>query len=139
REIRRTGNIALRLSARVVAAHGAGRIEALTVEDTATGARETVPAAALFVLIGAEPHTDWLAGALGRDGRGYVLTGRDLLREGAAPPAWPLSRPPDLLETSVPGVFAVGDVRHRSMKRVASAVGEGAIAIHLVHEYLGAQ
>jgi thioredoxin reductase (NADPH) len=138
REIRRTGNIALRLSARVVAAHGAGRIEALTVEDTSTGARETVPAAALFVLIGAEPHTDWLAGALERDGRGYVLTGRDLLRDGATPPAWPLSRPPDLLETSVPGVFAVGDVRHRSMKRVASAVGEGAIAIHLVHEYLGA-
>jgi thioredoxin reductase (NADPH) len=100
-----------------------------------------VPAAALFVLIGAEPRTDWLAGSVARDDRGFVLTGRDLLRgQGwsmlALPDGWPLRRPPLLLETSIPGVFAAGDVRHRSVKRVAAAAGEGATAIQLVHEYL---
>ena len=96
-----------------------------------------MPAAALFILIGAEPHTDWLAAAVERDDRGFLLTGRDLLRDGSHRRDWPLDRPPLLLETSLPGVFAAGDVRHGSVKRVASAVGEGAIAIQLVHEYLG--
>jgi thioredoxin reductase (NADPH) len=91
----------------------------------------------VFVLIGAEPRTDWLAGVVERDERGYLLTGRDLLRDGRGLPAgWPLERPPLLLETSLPGVFAAGDVRYRSVKRVASAVGEGSIAVQLVHEYL---
>ena len=99
-------------------------------------ATETLPAAALFILIGAEPHTDWLAAAVERDDRGFLVTGRELLRDGRPPPDWPLDRPPLLLETSLPGVFAAGDVRHGSVKRVASAVGEGAIAIQLVHEYL---
>ena len=85
----------------------------------------------MFVLIGAEPHTEWLDGVVERDRRGYVLTGRDLA-------GWPLERAPMLLETSLPGVFAAGDVRDRSVKRVASAVGEGAIAVQLVHEYLAA-
>jgi thioredoxin reductase (NADPH) len=95
-----------------------------------------VAASAVFILIGAEPRTDWLDGVVERDERGYVLTGRDLLRDGRPPPSWPLERPPLLLETSLPGVFAAGDVRYRSVKRVASAVGEGSIAVQLVHEYL---
>jgi thioredoxin reductase (NADPH) len=90
-------------------------------------------------MIGAEPHTEWLGGSVERDDRGYVLTGHDLLRAGTPPPGWPLARPPLLLETSLPGVFAAGDVRHRSVKRVASAVGEGAIAVQLVYEYLDEQ
>ena len=100
-----------------------------------SGTTQTVPAAALFVLIGANPRTQWLQRTIECDRRGYVLTGRDL---GAAKPAarWPLARPPLLLETSLPGVFAVGGVRHRSVKSVASAVGEGAIAIQLAHQYL---
>jgi thioredoxin reductase (NADPH) len=93
-----------------------------------------VPASALFVMIGAEPHTDWLGDTVQRDERGYILTGRDLAPSPA--PSDGTARIPLLLETSVPGVFAAGDVRHRSVKRVASAVGEGAIAIQLVHEYL---
>jgi thioredoxin reductase (NADPH) len=95
-----------------------------------------VPAAALFVLIGARPHTRWLPEEVMRDERGYVITGNDLLRDGSLPEGWPLERPPMLLETSVPGVFAAGDVRCGSVKRVASAVGEGAIAIQMVHKYL---
>jgi thioredoxin reductase (NADPH) len=97
-----------------------------------------VPAAALFLMIGAEPHTEWLESSVERDGLGFILTGRDLYRAGQPPAGWPLKRLPLLLETSMPGVFAAGDVRHRSMKRVASAVGEGATAIQLVHEYLRA-
>ena len=97
-----------------------------------------MPAAALFVMIGAEPHTGWLAGCIERDARGFILTGRDLYQAGELPAGWPRQRPPLLLETSMPGVFAAGDVRHRSIKRVASAAGEGATAIQLVHEYLRA-
>jgi thioredoxin reductase (NADPH) len=94
------------------------------------------PGGRAFILIGAEPHTDWLAATVERDDRGFLLTGRELLRDGRPPPAWPLDRPPLLLETSLPGVFAAGDVRHGSVKRVSSAVGEGAIAVQLVHQYL---
>jgi thioredoxin reductase (NADPH) len=95
-----------------------------------------VPASALFLLIGAEPRTAWLNDSVARDGHGFVLTGRDLFTDGDASPGWPLQRPPMLLETSMPGVFAAGDVRHRSIKRVAAAVGEGSTAIQLIHEYL---
>jgi thioredoxin reductase (NADPH) len=133
----RAGNVDVRLRAEVTAVHGAGRLAAITVADRATGATQTVPAAALFILIGAAPHTGWLAGAVERDERGFVRTGADLLVDGAPPAGWPLRRPPLLLETSLPGVFAAGDVRLGSVKRVASAVGEGAIAIQLVHRYLG--
>jgi len=92
----------------------------------------------LFALIGVDPHTDWLAKTLERDERGFIITGHDLLDADGKPPAeWPLARPPYHLETSLPGVFAVGDVRSGSMKRVASAVGEGATAISLIHHYLG--
>ena len=133
REIEAAGNIAVRLSTEVVGVHGAGRLEGLVLRDAASV--EAVAADALFILIGAEPHTDWLSG-LARDERGFLLTGRDLMPDGAAPPGWSLERAPFPLETSMPGVFAIGDVRHRSTKRVASAVGEGAAAIQLVHEYL---
>ena len=95
-----------------------------------------MPATALFVLIGAEPHTDWLPDSIRRDRWGFVLTGSDLFEEGRLPAGWPLERPPMAFETSLPGVFAVGDVRHRSIKRVASAVGEGSVAIRLVHDHL---
>jgi thioredoxin reductase (NADPH) len=106
------------------------------LRDRRSGATEDVPATALFVMIGAEPRTEWLAGSVERDDRGYLLTGHDLLRAGKPPAGWPRLRPPLLLETSIPGVFAAGDVRYRSVKRVASAVGEGAVAVQLVHDYL---
>jgi thioredoxin reductase (NADPH) len=116
----------------VTAAHGEDSLEALTLRDRAGGAERTVPAEKLFVFIGAVPHTDWLEGTVARDDRGYVLSGRDVAR---ADTPWPLDRDPLPLETCVPGVFAAGDVRHGSVKRVASAVGEGAMAVQLVNEY----
>jgi thioredoxin reductase (NADPH) len=109
----------------------------VTVRDNHTGACEARRASALFVMIGGEPLTGWLDGLVQRDGSGYILTGRDLLHDNQAPVGWPLTRLPLMLETSTPGIFAAGDVRYRSVKRVASAVGEGAMAVQLVHEYLG--
>ena len=135
-KVEATPNIAVVLHTEVVDGHGRQRLEGLTLRDRHTGATRTVPASAMFVLIGAEPRTDWLEGVVERDERGYVLTGRDLTCDGRPPPGWPLERPPLPLETSLPGVFAAGDVRYRSVKRVASAVGEGSIAVQLVHEYL---
>jgi thioredoxin reductase (NADPH) len=135
-EIAASPNIRVLPRTVVVDGRGAGGLESLTLADRSTGDRAEVPAGALFVLIGAEPRTDWLAGVVQRDDRGFVLTGRDLAEAGAFPVGWPLDRAPMLLETSLPGVFAVGDVRHRSVKRVAAAAGEGATAVHLVHEYL---
>ena len=135
-KVEATPNIAVVLHTEVVEGHGRQRLEGLTLRDRQTGATRTVPASAVFVLIGAEPRTDWLEGVVERDERGYVLTGSDLQRDGRLPDGWPLERPPLSLETSLPGVFAAGDVRYRSIKRVASAVGEGSIAVTLVHEYL---
>lgn len=128
-------NIAVRHRSVVVAAHGDGHLETLTLADRDSGATEDVPAGWLFVFIGATPRTAWLGPAVARDGRGFIMTGADLM---ASPGMqhWPLGRPPFALETSLPGVFAAGDVRLDSMKRVASAVGEGAMAVHLVHRYL---
>jgi thioredoxin reductase (NADPH) len=120
----------------VVDGSGHGYLEALTLRGTANRATEIVPASALFVLIGATPRTQWLRDTVECDDHGFVRTGRDLLRAGQPPAGRPLARPPLLLETRVPGVFAAGDVRQRSVKRVASAVGEGATAIQLIHEYL---
>jgi thioredoxin reductase (NADPH) len=135
-EIEATENIQVRVNIQVVNGGGQGRLEHLVLEDRASGLTETLPAAALFVLIGARPHTGWLPEEVMRDERGYIITGSDLLRDGSPPEAWPLERQPMLMETSVPGVFAAGDVRCGSVKRVASAVGEGSIAIQMVHKYL---
>ncbi len=138
RQIDGTPNIAVRINTQVVTAHGSERLEGLDLRNSATGATETVAADGLFVLIGVDPHTDWLAERLVRDARGFILTGHDLLGADGKPiTGWPLARPPYHLETSLPGIFAVGDVRSGSMKRVASAVGEGATAISLIHHYLG--
>jgi hypothetical protein len=116
---------------------GHGRLEELDLRDRRSGAVETVPAAALFVMIGAQPRTAWLGDAVRGDEQGYVVTGHDLLVDGTPPPEWPRTRPPRMLETSSPGVFAAGNVRHGAIKRVASAVGTGSMAVQLVHEYLG--
>jgi thioredoxin reductase (NADPH) len=135
-EIEQAPNVIVRLRTQVVGGLGRHRLEGLVLRHRDDGTTEEVPAAALFVMIGGEPRTEWLAG-VERDDRGYVLTGHDLLSPGGMPDSWPLRRPPLLLETSIPGVFAAGDVRQRSVKRVASAVGEGAVAVQLVHQYLG--
>jgi thioredoxin reductase (NADPH) len=136
RVIGRTPNVHVRLHTEVTAAHGAGRLAGVTLRDRLTGATDTLPAGALFVMIGATPSTDWLAGTIQRDRHGFVLTGAAI--QAGAEPRWPLPRAPQFLEASLPGVFAVGDVRHGSIKRVAAAVGEGATAIRLVHEQLNA-
>jgi thioredoxin reductase (NADPH) len=120
----------------VVDGGGRGRLENLVLEDAASGGTERVPAAGLFVLIGAEPHTGWLPGEITRDENGYVVTGKDVSRYGYPHRGWHVERPPLPMETSMPGVFATGDVRRGSVKRVSSAVGEGSIAIQTVHEYL---
>jgi thioredoxin reductase (NADPH) len=135
REIEASGNISVRLRTEVRDGHGDDHLEALTLRDKRDGRAEQVPAAALFVLIGGEPRTQWLPEAVQLD-RGYILTGRDVVPDGSHPSWWPPGRVPLPLETSVPGVFAVGDARCRSIKRVASAVGDGATAVRLVHEYL---
>ena len=128
-------NIEVRFRTEVVGADGDGHLETLTLADRATGDEERVSCAALFVFIGASPRTDWLGDEVVRDARGFVVTGQELMATDAAR-TWPLARPPFALETSVPGVFAAGDVRLESMKRVASAVGEGAMSVYLVHRYL---
>jgi len=120
----------------VVEAIGDGHLEQLVLQHRDTGDKQTVETGWLFVFIGAAPHTGWLDGTLARDEHGFVRAGHDLLVDGHVPASWPLDRPPYHLETSVPGVFAAGDVRAESAKRVASAVGEGAMAVMLVHRYL---
>src|SRR5918911_1001075 len=130
------GSITVRTCTTVAGAAGNGHLEALTVEDARTGERETLPASHLFVFIGGAPRTGWLDGVVVRDERGFIPTGPALLREGRRPAGWDLDRDPYLLETSLPGVFVAGDVRADSVKRVASAVGEGAMAVTLVHRYL---
>ena len=133
--IQAAANIEVRLRSEVVAGRGDGHLEAVTLADRDSGEREEVPTSWLFVFIGASPRTDWVGSEVRRDDKGFVLTGHDLLAS-SAPGTWPLARAPFALETSVPGVFAAGDVRLDSMKRVASAVGEGAMSVYLVHRYL---
>ena len=132
-QIAATENLEVRLGSSVVAAHGDGHLDAITLATA--GEEQRVPASWLFVYIGALPRTDWLGDGVLRDDKGFVLTGPELLASSSTTP-WPLARAPYALETSVPGVFAAGDVRQDSMKRVASAVGEGAMAVYLVHRYL---
>ncbi|WP_431962969.1 FAD-dependent oxidoreductase [Actinacidiphila sp. bgisy160] len=132
-------NIEVRPCTEVVGGKGADHLEQLLLRDAKTGTVTTVDASFLFIFIGAEPRTDWLEGVVERDRRGFVITGPDLIAGGKRPAGWPLPRDPYHLEASVPGVFAAGDVRAESVKRVASAVGEGAMAVSLVHRYLEAQ
>jgi thioredoxin reductase (NADPH) len=136
-EIEKTPNISVELKSSITEVHGDTRLEAISVLCSSSGETSVVPACSLFIFIGAEPRTEWLNGLVERDNKGFILTGPDLRRNGKLPPGWRLDRDPDLLETSVPGVFAAGDVRRGSVKRVASGVGEGSIAIQFVHRYLG--
>lgn len=135
-QIHSTPNIRVWLNTSCVEARGSGRLEYVVVKNSVTGDTQTLPAAALFIFIGAEPRTDWVANALERDKQGFILTGPDLVRGGQRPKGWNLDRDPFLLESSVPGVFCAGDVRHDSIKRIASAVGEGAMAVRFIHEHL---
>jgi thioredoxin reductase (NADPH) len=135
-QIREIENIHVRVRTTVAQAHGDEHLERLTLCAADNGATETIPAGHLFVFIGAAPHTEWLDGAVVRDAYGFIRTGPDLLTEGRRPPGWPVDRDPLYLESSIPGVFVAGDVRSQSVKRVASAVGEGAMAVTLVHRYL---
>lgn len=136
-DISRTSNIEVQPQSQVVEVHGEEHLDAISVSCGTTGSVDQIPCTALFIFIGAEPKTEWLNQFVDRDARGYILTGFDLVKDGKRPANWTLDRDPGLLETSMPGVFAVGDVRHGSVKRVASGVGEGSIAIQFVHQYLG--
>jgi thioredoxin reductase (NADPH) len=137
-QIKNTPNIQVEARAQVVEVFGNEHLEALSIHRGDGGETEKVLTNSLFVFIGAEPNTDWLAGVVERDERGFILTGADLLRDGKRPGGWPLARDPYWTETSVPGIFAAGDVRHGSVKRVASGVGEGSIAVQFIHQYLSA-
>src|SRR3954453_18689596 len=130
-------NISVRTCSTVAGAQGNGHLEAVTVQDAKTGERETLPASHLFVFIGGAPRTGWLDGAVVRDEHGFIPTGPALLEDGRRPHRWTLDRDPHFLGSSLPGVFVAGDARSESVKRVASAVGEGAMAVTLVHRYLG--
>jgi thioredoxin reductase (NADPH) len=131
-----TPNIEVCPHCQVLDAGGDRNLECLTIYNSRTGEKQVVPAASLFIFIGAQPHTDYAAGVLERDDRGFILAGRDLMPDGKRPAGWKPDRDPFLLETSVPGIFVAGDVRHGSVKRVASGVGEGSIAVQFVHQYL---
>ncbi|MFE3788377.1 FAD-dependent oxidoreductase [Streptomyces goshikiensis] len=135
-QIQETLNITVRTRTVVEAAHGEGHLEQLTLRDVDGDGAELVDAQWMFVFIGAAPLTDWLDGTVLRDGRGFILAGPDLTPDGRPPAGWELDRPPYHLETNIPGVFVAGDARAESAKRVASAVGEGAMAVMLVHRYL---
>jgi thioredoxin reductase (NADPH) len=135
-QIQETPNIQLWTHASVNEVHGEKHLEEISVHCSDTNKIERAPASAMFIFIGALPRTDWLADVVERDERGFILTGPELLRDGRRPNGWTLDRDPFLLETNIPGVFAVGDVRHGSVKRVASGVGEGSVAVQFIHQYL---
>src|SRR5213596_2991527 len=135
-QLKATANIHIEFNSSIVEAHGEDHLEAISVRCSVTNEVNKVPANSLFIMIGAAPNTAWLAKIVERDERGFILSGPALMRDGKRPKGWQLGLDPGLLETSVPGVFVVGDVRHGSVKRVASGVGEGSIAISFVHQYL---
>lgn len=137
KEVERHPKIEVWLNSEVVDGGGQGHLDHLVVAEESKDTPRRVPAEALFILIGAHPKTEWLPNSIERVGNGYVVTGDDLLdRDGRLPANWPLRRNPFVYETSVPGVFAAGDVRYHAVRRVASAVGEGAMTVHLIHQYL---
>jgi thioredoxin reductase (NADPH) len=136
KQMERTDNIRIRLQTALVRVHGQLRLEAVEVRDKMKETTDRMRAGALFVLIGAGPHTAWLAKMVQRDPQGYILTGPNVIRDARAEPSWPLSRAPFPLETSLPGVFAAGDVRHRATRRVSAAVADGAIAVRSIWDYL---
>ena len=136
-QITATKNITLRVNSSVIAVEGRDCCETITIQNNKTRAVEVVNASALLIYAGAIPRTDWLAGMVERDAQGYIISGQHLMREGKRPGGWTADRDPFYLETSVPGIFVAGDVRHRSAKGVTSGVGEGAMAVKLVHQYLG--
>ena len=131
-----TENIEVSLRTEVVEVHGAGRLETVTTKNNETGETATVPAAAMFVFIGAAPHTDMVADVVRRNDHGFITTGQDLMRDGRRPEGWRPQRDPLPMETSVPGIFAAGDVREGVIRRVASAVGQGSVAVSLIYQYL---
>ena len=135
-QIEKTANINVWTQSSVVEVQGDTRLTGITVLCEPTGTREQLPASSLFIFIGAQPRTAWLGDLIERDERGFILSGPDLLRDGKRPASWSLDRDPGLLETSIPGIFVVGDVRHGSVKRVASGVGEGAVVVQFMHQYL---
>ena len=135
-QIERTPNIEVWTQTSVSAVHGDTHLSGITVQCAPSGETKELPAASLFIFIGALPRTEWLGNVVERDDRGFILSGPDLIHGGKKPPSWTLSRDPNLLETSVPGIFVVGDVRHGSVKRVASGVGEGAVVVQFMHQYL---
>ena len=135
-QIGETSNITVQTHVSVVEVQGKSGLETICIANADTGQVQTVPATALFIFIGAMPETEWVAGVVERDSQGFILSGPSLLRDGRHPQGWTLEREPFLLETSVPGVFVAGDVRYGSVKRVASGVGEGSIAVQFVHQYL---
>lgn len=136
-QIERNPRIRVRPCTEVIGVEGEGHLEKVRLRNNTTGDEETVDAGFLFLFIGAAPRTEWLDGVVARDENGFVVSGPDLVVDGKPPSGWPLDRLPHHLETSVPGIFAAGDVRSESAKRVASAVGEGAMAVMLVHRYIG--
>ena len=136
-QIHETNNIQMLLNSKVTEVRGENGLEFVTITNTQTGQLRTFPSHGLYIFIGAVPHTDLLVGIIERDANGFILTGPDLIHDGREHPrGWTLKRQPYLLETNVPGIFAAGDVRHGSMKRVAASVGEGSIAVQLIHQYL---
>jgi thioredoxin reductase (NADPH) len=135
-QIEKTPNIEVWTRTSVVAVHGESRLSGITIQCSPSGETKQLPASSLFIFIGAQPSTEWLGTLVERDERGFILSGPDLIHDGKRPPSWTLDRDPGLLETNVPGIFVVGDVRHGSVKRVASGVGEGAVVVQFMHQYL---
>ena len=135
-QIAQTPNIQVEVNTHVVEVHGDSHLEEISLMCEQTGEASRVRASGLFIFIGAEPKTDWLNGVVARDEKGFILTGTNLMLDGKPPKSWKLDRPPYLLETDLPGVFAAGDVRLGSSKRVASSVGEGSVAVQFIHQYL---